>query len=87
MGFNYRRRILLNEVVLPICEACKVTCNESDQFCPQCGKKLVFKKTKVFANIGKKGITSYSIVTSDGITINSKGKTTIKLGNGISYTM
>lgn len=86
MGFTYRKRILLREEVLKKCTVCaKVYLAEND-FCPNCGSKLISEKTKVYANMGKSGITLLSYVLPNGTTINSKGSMSIPMGNGISYT-
>lgn len=87
MGLNIRRKILLREEAIKVCSDCKLAYDESSNFCPSCGKKLITKSSKVYANIGKNGITSISCKTADGITINSKGNTTIPLGKGLSYTI
>lgn len=68
------------------CKHCqKVFCMD-DNFCPDCGKALTSEKTHIYANIGKKGVTSISYRLPDGITINTKGNMTISFGKGISYT-
>jgi len=86
MGLNVRKRILLQEKAIMICSNCKLAYDDTSNYCPSCGKKLIKKVSKVYANFGKSGITSISYKTPDGITINSKGRTTIPLGNGLSYT-
>lgn len=86
MGLNVRKKQLLSETVLKKCEHCKLVFQEQDNFCPQCGNKLISEKTKVYANIGKNGITSFSYKLASGITINSKGRITFPLGKGMSYT-
>lgn len=86
MGINYRKRMLLREDVLMKCEHCKKVYSVDTKFCSNCGTKLISEKTKVYANIGKHGITSLSYKLPDGTTINSKGNITIPLANGISYT-
>lgn len=86
MGLNVRKRFLLREETIMICSDCKFAYNDNSNFCPSCGKKLSKKISKVYANMGKHGITSISYKTSDGITINSKGTTTIPIGKGLSYT-
>lgn len=87
MGLNMKRRFLLREETIKICSDCKLVYNEDLNFCPTCGRKLSKKVSKVYANMGKNGITSISYKTPDGITINSKGNTTIPLGKGLSYTI
>lgn len=87
MGINVRRKILLKEEAVKVCPDCKLAYDKSSNFCPSCGKKLIGKSSKVYANIGKNGITSISYKTADGITINSKGNTTIPIGKGVSYTI
>lgn len=86
MGINYRKKLLLREEILKKCTSCKIVYPSDKNFCPKCGAKLHSEKTKVFANIGKNGISSISYKLPDGTTINSKGNVTIPLGNGISYT-
>ncbi len=85
-SFNYRRRILLREELLKKCENCKKIFSADNIFCPICGKKLSTEKTAVYANIGKKGITSLSYKLSNGVVINSKGNMTIPISKGLSYT-
>jgi hypothetical protein len=87
MGINVRKKILIGEKAFCFCENCRLAYDENFKFCTQCGNKLVKKSSKIYANIGKKGITSISYKTADGITINSKGNTTISLGAGVSYTV
>lgn len=87
MGLNVKKRILLREETVMTCCNCKLTYDESSKFCRKCGNKLTKKVSKVYANLGKNGITSISYKTADGITINSKGKTTIPLSQGLSYTI
>lgn len=86
MGLNFRKRIVVSETVLKKCEHCKLVFSEEDNFCSNCGKKLLSDKTTVYANLGKNGITSFSYKLSSGITINSKGNLTFSLGKGVSYT-
>lgn len=86
MGLNIHKKILLWEESIQICFNCKLAYDRDTFFCPTCGNKLMKKSSKVYANIGKSGITSISYKTSDGITINSKGRTTIALSKGLSYT-
>lgn len=87
MGLNVRKRFLLREETIMICSNCKLAYNDDSNYCPSCGKKLSKKVSKVYANMGKRGITSISYKTADGITINSKGHTTIPIGKGLSYTV
>ncbi len=70
-----------------VCPKCGAKVTSASNFCPSCGKKLIGKSSKVYANLGKNGITSISYKTADGITINSNGNTTIPLGKGVSYTI
>ena len=84
MKVNFRRRNLIKEWTIKKCPSCQIIFDEAN-FCPQCGSKLVDEKIKIYSNIGKKGITSYSIVLPDGKTINSKGKITFNIG-GVSFT-
>jgi len=86
MGLHVRKRVLLREDVIMTCPSCKLAYHKDAAFCSSCGRKLVRKATKVYANFGKNGITSISYQTADGVTINSKGYTTIPLGHGLSYT-
>lgn len=86
MGINYRKRILLSEEVLKKCEHCKKIYSADNNFCPTCGVILISEKTQVYANFGKKGITSLSYKLPDGTTLNSRGNITIPIANGISYT-
>lgn len=86
MGLRVRKRFLLRKETIMICSDCKLAYNDNSNYCPSCGKKLSKKTSKVYANMGKNGITSISYKTADGITINSKGITTIPFGKGLSYT-
>lgn len=86
MGLNIRKRIVIQETVLKKCASCELVFPEENNFCTTCGAKLVSDKTTVYANLGKKGITSISYKLASGITINSKGKLTFPVGKGISYT-
>lgn len=86
MGLNIHKKILLWEESIQICLNCKLAYDGDSFFCSKCGNKLIKKSSKVYANIGKSGITSISYKTPDGITINSKGRTTIALSKGLSYT-
>lgn len=87
MGLNVRKKILLREETIKTCITCKLAYSKSSNFCSVCGNKLKSKKAKVYANLGKSGITSISYQTADGITINSKGNTTIPICKGLSYTI
>ena len=87
MGLNFRRRVLINEQVLMKCEKCQKLYSTENCFCRICGTKLKSTKTKFYANLGKNGFTSFSYKLPDGTTINTKGNVTIKLANGISYTI
>lgn len=86
MGLNFRKKLLLREEVKMTCPSCKLAYDENLKFCSRCGQKLTRKTLKVYANIGNNGISSISYKTPDGITFNSKGRTTFPLGNGLSYT-
>jgi len=86
MGINYRKQILLKETILKSCEKCKKVYPEDSNFCNDCGSKLKAQKSKVYANMGKRGITSVTYKMPNGITINSKGNMTIPLASGLSYT-
>lgn len=68
------------------CQKCDIIFAEDCKFCENCGTKLSQQKTKVYANMGKNGITSLSYKLPDGTTLNSKGNITIPMGKGISYT-
>ena len=86
MGLNVRKKVLLSETVLKRCNHCKLVFQNDDSFCTSCGEKLISEKTKVYANIGKNGLTSFSYKLASGVTINSKGNITFPLGKGVSYT-
>ena len=86
MGLKIRKKILLSETVFKRCNHCQLVFQENNNFCTSCGEKLISEKTKVYANIGKSGITSFSYKLASGITINSKGNITFPLGKGVSYT-
>ncbi len=87
MGINFRKRILLQERILKRCTHCKkIIYQLDDNFCSDCGDKLISEKTKIYANYGKSGITSISYKMPDGTTINSKGSITTPITNGVSYT-
>ena len=87
MGLNIHRKIPITEEIVKTCKCCKLNYDKDANFCSYCGKKLT-KKTasKVYANIGKNGISSISVKTDNDVTINSKRGTTVPLGNGLSYT-
>ena len=86
MGINFRKRVLVSETTTKYCENCQTAFDESCKFCTKCGKSLKEKKMRVYANMAKKGITSYTYVLPNGVTMNSKGKLTFSLGNGISFS-
>lgn len=86
MGINIKKRILVREEVLKKCEVCQKLYSAEENFCTECGSKLTSEKTKVYANWGKNGITSFSYKLPSGVTINSKGALTIPIAKGISYT-
>jgi hypothetical protein len=54
--------------------------------CPKCGSKLLVEKLSIYANYGKRGITSYTYKLPNGMSFNSKGTITLPLCKGISYT-
>lgn len=87
MGVNIRKRILIGEKTFKLCENCQLAYDENSNFCPNCGAKLLRRSSKMYANMGKSGITSISYKMPGGITINSNGNATISLGSGISYTV
>ena len=87
MRINYRRRIQIQSIESKRCPVCDETFPAGDIFCRSCGTKLKSQTIRVYANWGKKGVTSYSLVFPDGKTINSKGTATINLGNGLSFTI
>ena len=87
MGINYHKKVVIGEKTFKLCKQCQLAYDETSNFCSECGTKLTKKSTKIYANFGKTGITSLSYKTPDGITINSKGNTTIPIGVGISYTI
>lgn len=86
MGINLKKRVLVREEVLMTCENCHKVYSVENLFCPTCGTKLTIQKTKVYANFGKKGLTSFSYKLPNGTTINSKGNITLPIANGITYT-
>ena len=68
------------------CESCKKVFSRDCAYCTECGAKLKAMKTQIFANYSKRGLTSFSYVLPNGVTINSKRGMTMSLGNGISYS-
>ena len=83
---NYRKKIPISKVQKKYCSVCFIDYDdETKNFCPKCGNKLKMKTSEVYANVGKKGITSISC-KQDGVTINSKGDVTIPVSKGISIT-
>ncbi len=84
-GFSFKKRVLVGEEVLMACEQCHKVYSAENLFCPTCGTKLTIQKTKVYANFGKKGLTSFSYKLPNGTTINSKGNITLPIANGITY--
>lgn len=87
MGMNFHRKILIGQQVFMLCQSCQLAYGENAAFCCNCGSKLSKRTSKMYANMGKNGITSISYKTADGITFNSKGNATIPLGTGVSYTV
>ncbi len=86
MGINVHTRLLLYEQVATRCTACQKVYDGEKRFCPTCGSKLLIEKIQVYANFGKKGLTSYTYRLPGGISINSHGTMTLPLAKGISYT-
>lgn len=86
MGINFRSRVLIHEQTATRCEMCQKVYDGEKSFCPACGSKLLIEKIKVYANFGKKGLTSYTYKLPNGISFNSKGTVTLPLAKGISYT-
>ena len=87
MKINFKRKQLVQTIAVKVCPNCNNNCGEEDRFCIKCGTELpASQKIKVYANYGKSGITSFSYVFPGGKTINSKGKMTFNIGNGISFT-
>lgn len=86
MKIRLKNRVLIETIVSKKCPTCNKEFTPEDNFCRYCGIKLITQSTKVYANFGKRGITSYSYILPGGKTINSKGKLTINVGNGISLT-
>lgn len=86
MTINFKKKVLISEVVLKKCTNCQKVYEGDNNFCKICGKKLISEKTKLYANFGKNGITSYTYKLANGITINSKGNITTSIANGLSYT-
>ncbi|MBE5821623.1 MAG: hypothetical protein E7311_03420 [Clostridiales bacterium] len=68
------------------CTQCQKVYESENNFCKACGNKLISEKTKLYANFGKNGITSYTYQMANGVTINSKGNMTTPIANGMSYT-
>ena len=85
MGLSYSKKVPVAEFLVTYCTTCKQVHPNDALFCPRCGNKLVAKKCKVYANVGKNTVSSYSCKMPRGTTINSKNGMTIKLGNGFSY--
>lgn len=86
MGVNFKKRQLLQTIVTKECPNCNHKFDAEDVYCRNCGTELTSQTIKVYANIGKSGITSYSYVLPGGQTINSKGMLTFNIGSGISFT-
>ena len=87
MGLNINRKIPIKEEFVKTCKNCNVDYDQDANFCSCCGKKLTKKSvSKVYANLGKNGISSISVKTTNGVTVNSKNKVTVPLGKGLSYT-
>lgn len=87
MNLNVRRRELVETIVVSTkCKKCNKELDIDDVFCRYCGNRLIPQDIKVYANIGKRGVTSYSYVFPGGATFNSKGKITLNVGKGISLT-
>lgn len=78
--------MLIKEQVLMKCEKCQKLYSAENCFCRICGTKLISEKTKIYANFGKKGLTSFTYKLPNGTTFNSKGDLTVRLANGISYS-
>ena len=83
MGINLKKRIALN--LTKHCPKCNLDFPSNFEFCTNCGTKLKNSSGNVYANIGKNGISSIS-VKQGNITVNSKGKVTVPIAPGISYT-
>ncbi len=86
MGINIRSKILIHEQIATRCEKCQKVYDSEKRFCPTCGSELLIEKIKVYANFGKKGLTSYTYKLPNGISLNSRGTMTLPLAKGISYT-
>ena len=86
MSVNFRKRVLISETTTKYCEDCQTAFDESSKFCTKCGKSLKTQKMKIYANVTKNGITSYTYVLPNGVTMNSRGKVSLSLGNGISFS-
>lgn len=85
MGIRINKKLTLQERTVMVCPVCKKEFSEEFCFCSECGQKLKKETVKVYANISTKGISSMSVKTPYG-TINTKGKITIPIAKGISYT-
>lgn len=83
MGININRRIPIEQEKR--CRKCNITYPSSFNFCTTCGQKLKSTQGRVYANMGKNGVSSIS-VKSGKVTVNSKGRITLKIAPGISYT-
>ena len=86
MGIRFKKRQLVDETVLMICKRCNKAFSKDYNYCPDCGAKLKSSKTKIIANYGAKGLTSFSYVLPNGMTLNSKNGMSMPLGNGLSFT-
>lgn len=86
MAISFRKRVQIKTIESKKCPECDKEFNSEDVFCRFCGSKLTSQEIKVYANIGKRGVTSWSYVYPGGKTINSKGKITASIGNGFSFT-
>lgn len=83
MGINLKKRIALNPT--KYCPKCNLNFPVHFEFCTNCGLKLKNSNGNVYANVGKNGISSIS-VKQGNVTVNSKGKITVPIVPGISYT-
>ena len=86
MGIRFKKRQVVGESVQMLCEACKKTFSQDCNYCPDCGARLKPSKIKIIANYGAKGLTSFSYVLPNGMTLNSKNGMSMPLGNGLSFT-
>ena len=86
MPLNFKRQVLLQEHSVARCTKCKKVYDDKKRFCPECGTELSVEKIKVYANYGKRGLTSYTFKLPNGISFNSKGTMTLPLAEGVSYT-